>query len=114
MTVRNWESGANFPELESLVAVAELYGVSIDWLVWGGSVAKGIDARVRGIPDMLRPGLIDRLHREIDETQEAAKRLPKEMVKNGVVKDADTRLTEWSAANLKKTGKKAKTPKGTQ
>ena len=112
--VRNWERGANFPELQNLVPVAGLYGVSVDWLIWGGDVG-GIDERVRRIPDILRAGLIDRLHREIDETESAARKLPQQMM-GDTVKDADSRLKNWSAANLKKDAKKAaKKPKsGTQ
>lgn len=99
-SVRNWEIGANFPALENLVPVAGLYGVSVDWLIWGGDVG-GIDERVRKIPAIFRAGLIDRIHREIDETEAAAKKLPKEMA-GEPVKDADARLRGWSAANLSK------------
>lgn len=99
--VRNWEDGENFPELANLVAAAGLYEASIEWLIWGGDVSRDINERVRRIPAIFRMGLIDRLHREIDETVEAAKKLPKEMSAE-VVKDADARLKGWSAANLKK------------
>lgn len=105
--VRNWETGANFPALENLVPVAGLYEVSVDWLIWGGDVG-GIDERVRKIPAIFRAGLIDRLHREIDDTEAAAKKLPKEMA-GDPIKDADARLKGWSAANL--TRKQAAKPR---
>ena len=110
--VRNWEIGANFPELENLVPAAGLYQVSVDWLIWGGDVG-GIDERVRKIPNILRSGLIDRLHREIDETEIAAKKLPVQMLAD-TVKDSDGRLKGWSAANLKKAARKKKAGRGTQ
>jgi transcriptional regulator with XRE-family HTH domain len=110
-SVRNWEAGKNFPELANLVPVAGLYSVSIDWLVSGGDVG-GIDERVRRIPAIFRSGLIDRLHREIDETEAAVKKLPKEMA-GDPVKDADERLKGWSAANLNKKHR-AKPKGGTQ
>lgn len=99
--VRNWEVGHNFPELENLVAAAGVYEVSVDWLIWGGDVAGGIDERVRRIPAIFRSGLIDRLHREIDEAEKAIKQLPPQMGAD-TIKDADARLKGWSAANLKK------------
>lgn len=100
MTVSNWEHGRNFPSLESLVLTAGLYEVSIDWLIWGGDVAQSIDARLRKIPEILRAGLTDRLHAEIDKTEELAKRLPPEMA-GAVVKDSDVRLKSWAATNKK-------------
>ena len=101
MSVAHWESGANFPGLDTLVQVAGLYGVSIDWLVWGDTMAGGIDGRVRKIPEVLRAGLLDRLHKEVDETERLVERLPKELV-GGHVKDNDSRLKAWSAANLRR------------
>lgn len=110
--VRNWESGANFSALENLVPVAGLYRVSIDWLISGGDVG-GIDERVRKIPAILRAGLVDRIHREIDETELAAKKLPPQMLADAV-KDNDDRLLGWAATNLKREAKKKKRHSGTQ
>lgn len=97
MGVANWEIGYNYPSLDALVRAAELYGVSIDWLCWGGDVG-GIDSKIRKVPEILRPSLIDRLNREIQATLDAASKLPKEML-GGVVEDTDKRLSEWSAKN---------------
>lgn len=33
-TIQNWEGGRNFPELPRLMVLADLYGVSLDWLLW--------------------------------------------------------------------------------
>jgi hypothetical protein len=85
--------------LEHAVQVAGLCRVSLDWLVWGDAVASNVDARLRRIPKILRDGLIQRLHDEIDRTEELAKRLPKELAAD-VLNDNDHRLTNWSAANL--------------
>lgn len=95
--VSQWENDKTTPDLQRLIAAAESYDVSIDWLVWGGDVSSGIESRIRKIHPTLRAGLVERLHREIDETMEAEKRLPKEMLTAGVVKDADRRLDAWSA-----------------
>lgn len=92
-----WENGKTTPDLPRLVAAAEAYDVSLDWLVFGGDVSSGIESRIRKVHPTLRAGLVERLHREIDETREAEKRLPKEMLTAGVVKDADQRLVSWSA-----------------
>jgi transcriptional regulator with XRE-family HTH domain len=103
--VNNWENGRNFPSLENLVPAAGLCRASIDWLVWGNEMASNIEARIRRIPKVLRDGLIQRMHDEIDKTEEAAKRLPKEMG-GDVVKDDDERLQGWSAANLREKPRK--------
>ena len=100
-SVGNWERGLNFPKLENLVPISELYSVSIEWLIWGGDMAESIDARVRKIPAIMRPGLLDRLHREIDETEKAVQRLPQGMA-GECVKDGDPRLKDWAASNLKR------------
>lgn len=104
MGVANWEIGYNYPSLDALVKAAELYAVSIDWLCWGGDVG-GIDSKIRKVPAVLRPSLIDRLNREIAATMDAASKLPKEML-GDVVPDADKRLTEWSAKNALKVPKR--------
>jgi transcriptional regulator with XRE-family HTH domain len=96
-TLSQWENGKTTPELQNLIAVAETYEVSIDWLVFGGDVSSGIESRIRKVHPTLRGGLVERLHKEIDETLEAEKRLPKEMLTTSVVKDADHRLDGWSA-----------------
>lgn len=93
-TIGQWERGETLPELENLVAAAELYDASLDWLVWGEAMGSGIEVRLRKIPDILRPGLIQRLHEEIDKTEEAAKRLPPQMA-GPPIKDRDPRLTSW-------------------
>lgn len=106
--VANWESGNNFPELETVVMLAGLLDRSIDWLVWGDDMAGGIASRLRKIPKVMQEGLLMRLHAEIDETEKAVARLPKEMQKNDMVKSNDVRLSGWSAANKRKALKKAR------
>lgn len=106
--ISHWENGRNFPALDAFVQVAGLYGVSADWLIWGDGMSDSIDERVRAIPDVLRDGLLMRLHEEIAKTEEAAARLPAGM-RGDTVKDTDTRLHGWSARNLMaKPAKKAK------
>lgn len=100
--IANWEHGYNFPGCENLVEVARLYQVSIDWLVWGTDVSDNITARVRRIPKVLRDGLMQRIHQEIDKTEELASRLPKEMVGEEHIRDFDPKLKSWSAANKRK------------
>lgn len=95
--IGGWELNRFPPETANLIGVAELYEVSIDWLVWGGEMGSGIESRIRKIHKTLRPGLIERIHQEIDQTEEAAKRLPKEMLAEGIVPDRDERLRGWSA-----------------
>lgn len=111
-SVVNWEKGANFPELEKLVMVAELLETTIDWLVWGDEMASGIESRLRKIPKVLRDGLVRRLHDEITQTEVSAERLPDEMKKDATVADRDVRLREWSAKNKIRESKKRKA--GTQ
>lgn len=114
MAVNNWENARNFPGLENLVPAAGLCRVSIDWLVWGDEMASNIDARLRSIPKILRDGLIQRLHDEIDKVELAAKSLPGQMLAE-TVKDEDERLKEWSARNKIRAAKKkpkAKTRSG--
>lgn len=103
-----WERNLTVPDLQHLVAAADLYGVSLDWLIWGGDMGSGIEGRLRKIPDVLRPGLIQRLHDEIDKTEEAAKRLPAGMA-GPPVRDRDPRLSGWSAAGKAKAKPKAGT-----
>lgn len=114
MAVNHWENGRNLPSLENMIVVAELYETTIDALVWG-DMGTGIEARLRRIPKVLRDGLVDRLHREIDETEKLAARLPKEMASEPV-KDTDARLASWSAKNkpLVKRATKSKVRRGTQ
>lgn len=107
-TIGQWERNETLPDLRNLVAAAEHYGISLDWIVWGSEVGSGIENRIRKIPATLRPGLVERLHREIDQTEEAAKRLPSSML-GDPVKDSDPRLGPWSAK-----GANAKMKKGTQ
>jgi transcriptional regulator with XRE-family HTH domain len=95
--IGQWERGETVPELASLVAAAELYEVSVDWIVWGGEMSSGIEARIKRVPEILRAALVERLHKEIDETEEAAKRLPSGMV-GDAVRDRDPRLSGWSAS----------------
>ncbi len=109
-TIGQWERDETLPDLRNLVVALEHYGVSLDWLVFGGEVGSGIENRIRKIPATLRPGLVERLHREIDQTEEAAKRLPPGML-GDPVKDGDQRLRPWSA---KGKGAKGKLKGGTQ
>ena len=114
-TVGQWEKDLTRPDVPHLIEAAELYDVSLDWLAWGGDVGSGIESRIRRIHKTLRPGLIERIHQEIDQTEEAAKRLPKEMLAEDVVKDRDERLRDWSAKGKKLTapaGKDSPKPKG--
>lgn len=60
-SVGQWERGVTLPSALHLFICAELYGVSLDWLVWG--MANGLDARVKKLPSILRKPLIERLHR---------------------------------------------------
>jgi transcriptional regulator with XRE-family HTH domain len=108
-SVGQWETGATVPELETLVAAAELYETSLDWLVWGGEVGSGLENRIRRIPSILRAALVQRLHKEIDQTEEAANRLPPEMTNGAAVKDRDPRLSQWSAASKQRPARKRKT-----
>ena len=114
-TVGQWEKDITRPDVPHFIEAAELYDVSLDWLAWGGDVGSGIESRIRRIHKTLRPGLIERIHQEIDQTEEAAKRLPKEMLAEDVVKDRDERLRDWSAKGKKLTepaGKDTPKPKG--
>lgn len=95
--IGGWERNLTIPETSNLIEVSDLYEVSIDWLVWGGEMGSGIESRIRKIHKTLRPGLIERIHQEIDQTEEAAKRLPKELLVDDVVNDRDERLRKWSA-----------------
>lgn len=113
--IGQWERNEVIPETENLIAAAELYAASLDWLVWGGAMGSGIESRLRKIPDILRPGLVQRLHEEIDKTEEAAKRLPDGMASPpAVVKDRDERLRPWSAKEKLKAAARAKAKGGTQ
>jgi transcriptional regulator with XRE-family HTH domain len=103
--IGQWETDRTMPELDRLVRAAELYGTSLDWLIWGGDVSSGLESRIRKIPAILRAALVERLHREIDQTEEAAKRLPAGMTADPV-KDRDPRLSAWSAAAKRRAGKK--------
>lgn len=105
--VANWEDGANYPALDAFAAVAELYQVSADWLLWGGEMSRSIDARVRAIPKVARDALIMRLHDEIDATEEALKRFPKEVLGKDVVADNDRRLDGWSAVARRRADREA-------
>lgn len=97
----NWDNSYNFPELASLVIVAELLDVSIDYLVWGNDVANGIGARIRKVPPILRESLVMRIHDEINRAEEAAKQLP-EAMRAEHLRDADDRVKRWADANLRK------------
>ncbi len=102
-----WERAETLPELENLISAAEHYNASLDWLVWGGVMGSGIEGRIRKIPEVLRLELVERLHKEIDQTEELAKRLPKEML-GAAIKDRDPRVQNWAAANLRPRGPKGK------
>lgn len=39
-TIINWKKGKNDPSFFLLSVLAEVLGVSLDWLAWGGSVTK--------------------------------------------------------------------------
>lgn len=95
-TVSQWESNKTVPDFQNLVTVAEACQTSLDWLIRGGEMSSGIESRIRKVHPMLRAGLVERIHREIDETLEAEKRLPAEMLAETTVKDADKRLLGWS------------------
>lgn len=102
--IGQWERNLTLPDVANLTAVAEHYGVGLDWLVWGGdTLGSGLEARVRRIHPTLRSGLVERLHREIDQTEEAAKRLPAALL-GSAVSDNDTRLAPWRAPKPVKKG----------
>lgn len=100
--VGQWERDETTPELGVFIEAAELYGASLDWLVWGGDdMASGIEGRIRKVHHVLRAALVQRLHKEIDSTEEAAKRLPAEMLSESV-KDRDPRLSGWAVSKKPK------------
>lgn len=39
-TIINWKKGKSDPSFFLISALAEILGVSLDWLAWGGSVTK--------------------------------------------------------------------------
>lgn len=106
-TVGQWERGETLPTLENLIGVADLYGASLDWLVWG--MGTGIETRLKSLPKVLREPLRARLHQQIDEAEELARRLPREMQQDEHVKDSDERLQTWAAPDarrpVRRTGK---------
>lgn len=119
-SVGQWERGVTLPSALHLFICAELYGVSLDWLVWG--MANGLDARVKKLPSILRKPLIERLHRDIEDAERLAARLPAQFGGDPVIDD-DERLRLWSAEEkLRQLGKgeasqtaaKKRPPAGTQ
>lgn len=98
--IGQWERGETIPELENLVPCAQVYGASLDWLVW--DMGYNFDARVAAIPALLRQRLIDDLARKIEETEALAKRLPPELLQDTTVGDKDPRLKKWAATTKKK------------
>jgi transcriptional regulator with XRE-family HTH domain len=99
-----WERGLAGPDLATLIAVAELYNVTVGWIVEGEEMSSGIEARIKKIPRVLRAALVERLHKEIDATEDAAARLPPEMLNGAPVKDADPRLKDWKAPTKDRSG----------
>lgn len=95
-SVGHWETGRHPPTLQNLVTAAELYQVSVDWLIWGGSEMESLEARIRRIPSILREGLVKRLKDEITRTEEAASRLPAGLG-HEPVRDDDERLATFRA-----------------
>lgn len=89
-----WERGAVRIELHNLIAAAELYGASLDHLVWG--MGNSIDARLRKLPALFREPLIERIQAEIDHWERLARTHPEFSGK--MVVDEDEKLKTWSAA----------------
>jgi len=110
-----WERAETIPTLENLISIAAHYNASLDWLVWGGAMGSGIEARIRKIPDVLRVELIERLNKEIDQTEEAAKRLPKEMLGIGATwQSPRVQPSEPVRSAKQKAKSKAKSTSGAQ
>lgn len=97
--IGQWERGDVLPEYLNLVACAEGYGVSLDWLVWG--MGYNFDERVAALPEMLRIPLVDRIERELDDAEKLAKRLGPTF-SSDPIQDADPRLRKWSATKQRK------------
>ena len=51
--VSSWESGASMPDIEKLPELAELYGVTVDWLLNGKLIAPEIAGITEGLEDRL-------------------------------------------------------------
>ena len=43
--VSNWENGKNQPDIEMLTAIAEFFGVSVEYLIYGKEPAKESDVK---------------------------------------------------------------------
>lgn len=94
--VGRWERGY-LPTGAVLVAIAEDMEISLDTLVYGGDdVGSGIESRIRKIHPKLRSALVERLHREIDETEKSAARIPAEVL-GPHVKDNDPGLKRFAS-----------------
>jgi transcriptional regulator with XRE-family HTH domain len=56
--IGQWERGLTLPSLTNLISIAELYGASLDGLIW--NMQNKFDARLRELPPFLRDGLVSR------------------------------------------------------
>ena len=48
-SVSKWESGQNYPDIETLVRIAQLFGVTVDELLRGRAVSENLDQRMKDI-----------------------------------------------------------------
>lgn len=92
--VGQWERGVTLPSQLNLIFCAELYKVSLDWLVWG--MRNDREERLKKLPPILRMPLIERIEKDIADAEQIVKRLPQQFGGDAVLDD-DERLRLWSA-----------------
>jgi len=92
--IGQWERGLTLPSLTNLISIAELYGASLDRLVW--NMQTKFDARLRELPTFLRDGLIARWTSDLEEAERMVKRFPE--MTGEAMPDKDSRVVKWSKA----------------
>jgi len=92
--IGQWERGLTLPSLTNLISIAELYGASLDRLVW--NMQTKFDARLRELPTFLRDGLISRWTSDLEEAERMVARFPE--MTGEAMPDKDKRVVKWSKA----------------
>jgi transcriptional regulator with XRE-family HTH domain len=98
--IGQWERGLTLPSLTNLINIAELYGASLDGLIW--NMQNRFDARLRVLPAGLRSALQQRWQEDLEEAERAAKKFPE------LAKALDTTarpVLQWSELTRKRKDK---------
>ncbi len=95
--VGQWERGTSMVAMVNLIALAETYKTSLDWMVFG---MKGgtLEDRIERLPEPLCSTVRQQVKLALESAEEMARSHPKFFDEKESVRDEDVRLTVWNAA----------------